>query len=220
MVADRIRLSIELREELGNWRETINAGDGGHKKAREPMAVRYSAAKLESSAQTRRVCLLAVSKLKRGEAEDMATRSMAGKILRMQNDVLGPDWGTDAAEVSQPPQLGTLAQKMVQKGLSSESRTSSSTEEDEASRGSTDAEEDNQIEDDEVEWVLPGGSKSKVHWCRTDCDPEGAPIPCCKNTPLVWGYVRGLGMREAEATGRQWSPRCRAALDKQRVSQE
>ena len=218
-VADRLRLSMEMREELGNWRENINAGDGAHKKAREPMAVRYSAAKLESSAQTRRMCLLAISKLKSGEAEDMAIRNMAGNAKLMQSEVLGADWGTDAAEVCKAHEQGLLAQKMVQKEPAPESRTSSSAEEEEASRGSTDAEEDVQIEDDEVEWALPGGSKSKIHWCRLDCDPEEAPIPYCRNIPFAWGCTRGLGMRGAEETGREWSPRCKAALDKLRVGQ-
>ena len=49
--ADRLRIPLDRRSDLGDW-------EGGRKK--EPMAVRYSDARLESAAETRRVCLEAV----------------------------------------------------------------------------------------------------------------------------------------------------------------
>ena len=56
-VADRLGLSIQRRSELGRcvsrW--------APHSEAAEPMAVRYSAARLETAASTRRLCLFATS---------------------------------------------------------------------------------------------------------------------------------------------------------------
>ena len=33
--------------------------------------------------------------------------------------------------------------------------------------------------------------------------------------PRKWGCTNGFGLRSAELTGRQWSPRCYAKLDKE-----
>ena len=121
--------------------------------------------------------LLAINNLKSGHAEVKAIRNIARKAALAQSEVLAADWGTDAAEVRQPHEEGLLAQKLLEKEHAPKSRTSSSAEEDEAARGSTDREEDIQIEDSDVEWPLSGGSTSKMPCCRLDWGPEEAPKP-------------------------------------------
>ena len=62
-LADRLSFPLERKAELGGWRDRIPDGRGGFCALKEPMAVRYSAARLETSAGTRRLCLQAMHEL-------------------------------------------------------------------------------------------------------------------------------------------------------------
>ena len=55
--ADALQFSVEKRQCLGNWVDTV-AESSGHR-TKEPMAVRYSQARLEGTAQLKRVCAAA-----------------------------------------------------------------------------------------------------------------------------------------------------------------
>ena len=59
-VADRLRLPLERRAELGDWKDEVSLGGPGPGPVREPMAVRYSDARLHSSVETRMVCVMAL----------------------------------------------------------------------------------------------------------------------------------------------------------------
>ena len=55
--ADRLRLPMETRAALGDWRDPIITDRGAAPQPREPMSVLYSAARLESSVRARLECL-------------------------------------------------------------------------------------------------------------------------------------------------------------------
>jgi hypothetical protein len=113
-IADRLRLPMCMRAELGNWQEAVDVGSADHKRVREPMAVRYSAARLESAAQTRRVCLTAMNKAKTAVDEDEATRTMADKVSSMIMEVLSDAWGTDKDHKEAAQALAVLSSSMQQ----------------------------------------------------------------------------------------------------------
>jgi hypothetical protein len=103
-----------MRAELGNWQEAVDVGAADHKRVREPMSVRYSAARLESAAQTRRVCLMAMDKAKTAVDEDDATRIMAEKVSSMIVEVLSDAWGTDKGHEEAAQALAVLSSSMQQ----------------------------------------------------------------------------------------------------------
>ena len=111
-VADRLGMPIERRAELGDWRDPILGADGRKSQVKEPMCVRYSDARLETSACTRRTCLMAIAKVagKQGAADE----DLRGDHKDLLSDVLGLDWGS-----SKPGSSGTdLASLGLEKGQS------------------------------------------------------------------------------------------------------
>jgi len=207
-VADRLRLPMEARDELGNWQESIGTAEGARRKAREPMAVRYSEAKLESAAQTRRVCLLALSKLAPEDPEDDATRRMAKGVPDMQEAVLGPEWGVTPNKKEESGEEEVDKEKVEVPDSDSDSGTS----EDSKASGTASSDGGERIEARLVEWLLPAGSKSKLHLCSDQDDEQGHTIPWCRRTAFKWGCQKGMSREAAESTGRDWSPRCRTEL--------
>ena len=61
-VAGRAEMSLEQRAQLGDWRDPVRSGKGSARQGHEPMAVRYSAARLDRSDQTRLFCLALMSR--------------------------------------------------------------------------------------------------------------------------------------------------------------
>ena len=54
-IAHGLKLPLERRNDLDNWKDGV--GMAGTKRVAEPMAVRYSAARLEACAQVKRLCI-------------------------------------------------------------------------------------------------------------------------------------------------------------------
>ena len=69
-IADRIQMPLERRAELGDWRDKLPDGRGGWQAVKEPMCVRYSAARLETSAVARRFCLQALHAAQEADIEE------------------------------------------------------------------------------------------------------------------------------------------------------
>ena len=195
-VADRLQLPPERRAEIGDWLDVLPDGTGGWKAPREPMFVRYSAARLETSASTRRVCLHAMA-----HATDDESVRQAEDPQALYKQVLGPDWG----------------RRLLEPGLSPETSSSSSSTS-ESSSSSDSASVDSEVSDcsvashSAVHWILPAGADSRLHLCRFDPGEEDDLMPICRHTPFRFGAQRGQGLVNAAQTGRQWSPRCRRRL--------
>jgi len=206
--ADCLRLDMEKRDELGDWRETPRIGGETQRRAKEPMAVRYSAAKLESAAQTRRVCLLAMSRVEPGQMEEDTLRRMARKVPAMYQEVLNAEWGTKQAR-AEPEDQANASDDSSASGKGSTDDATSGTGS--GSDSGTDA-PDLSAQAQETEWVLPQGPKTKLHLCRCDDDEHGNPIPWCRRSAFKWGSQKGIGIQSATETGREWSPRCRGEL--------
>ena len=65
-------------------------------------------------------------------------------------------------------------------------------------------------EDDEtdIHWILPAGTKTKLHVSSGLADERGQLIPRCQRAPFAWGYEEGFGLSSAHSTGRDWHARC------------
>jgi len=214
-VADRLRLSMEMRDELGNWREAIDQQGSKQRKASEPMAVRYSEAKLESAAQTRRLCLLAMSRVADTKAEDGETRRMATETNVMLQKVLGADWGIglgdsdDDSSSAKTSEGGAVSEAGSGHGQDSPATSGSS-----SLSGDETSDKGSAVSVSELEWILPKGPTSRLHLCRLEVDEQGARLPWCRGSAFKWGFQTGVGVMDAEGTGREWSPRCRAELER------
>ena len=208
-IADALRLPIECRQELGDWREHVQPDGAQRKRAVEPMSVRYSSAKHASASQTRRLCLLALSRLTSDQDEDEALRRLGASKDRMMQEVLGPEWGVGAEATTRQPPPDPAACDAIEPDLGDSPSPGSdhSTQSGPSSSG-------DQLEPEEVEWLLPRGASTKLH-LRSLCDGEdGRPVPCCRKNPFAWGCETGAGVASAESTSREWSPRCAAMLRK------
>ena len=102
-VADRLRIPVDRRHDLGDWCDTPL--DGAVPVRHAPMAVRYSDARLESSADSRRVCHLALYKARLANFEnDEDVRLMSPQVLTLYEQVLNPTWGFLARGLDVPTQ--------------------------------------------------------------------------------------------------------------------
>ena len=218
-VADRLRLDMAKKAELGDWKETPAGSKGHHRRASEPMAVRYSAAKLESAAQTRRLCLLALSKVDLSKDEDVETRRQAKDIGKMLHDTLGDKWGISLnmdARASSPQPIAEEPEDDLAASMEEGFQTSS----DSSSKSWSEpgSEQDGKVPDEQIEWMLPAGARSKLHLVQSELSGDGQQIPWCRKGCFRWGFQTGLGMNQAEGTGRSWSPRCASELGRLRGS--
>ncbi|CAK0797313.1 unnamed protein product, partial [Prorocentrum cordatum] len=208
-IADRIQLPLERRAELGDWRDRVADGQGGWKATREPMCVRYSAARLETSAMSRRVCLHALHEAHcAGATDDEQLRHQANHD-ELYRQALGIHWGEGAqravfgdAEHPQPREDLHVVEEPEQAGGSGSSSNSDDTS---AGSSSSCAE---LLDPVEVRWLLPGNKNSKLHLARDDGFDESACVPACRQSPFKWGCEVGVGLDVAGRTGRSWSPRC------------
>ena len=160
-----------------------------------PMFVRYSAARLETSASTRRVCLEALW----SAIDDESVRQAADPQV-LYKSVLGPEWGRRLAEPGLEPEASSSSSS------SSPSSTSSS---DSASVDSEDS-DCSLVSQSEVHWILPAGVESRLHLCRFASGGEDDNMPICRHTPFRSGAQRGQGLEDAARTGRQWPPAAQA----------
>ena len=216
-VADRLMLPLERKSELGDWRGPVSDGAGGWRSVREPMCVRYSAARLETSATSRRVCLQAMHEVLAGgsvDDEDVRHHQDFPRLLKLTQ---GPEWGAavppNHVEEEVEDEAGVKddgkGSEVEQWGGGESDVTSSST--DSASVASTTLSSE-RVGADEVQWLLPNGAKSRLH-LLSNYDSEDEAIPWCRRRPFKWGCECQAGLESAEATGRRWSPRCRRRLD-------
>ena len=230
-VADRLRLPRERRAELGDWKDEVSLGTKEDKPLREPMAVRYSGARLRNSAETRMVCVLAIQEAAPGGDEE-SVRGAADRVPQFLSEAqryLGGEEADDepAHKSAKPCRTRGVAQKRgggdsggaepsaAKKRNATKTKDSDAAAgESESSKSSTDASaelsedgsEDTAPED--VCWMLPAGVKSKLHRSSGLTDQHGQLIPRCRHSAFAWGCEIGHGLAAAEATGREWHSRC------------
>jgi hypothetical protein len=207
--ADRLRIPLDRRSDLGDW-------EGGRKK--EPMAVRYSDARLESAAETRRVCLEAVHRTasvpNADIGDDESVRTFAQDVTTIFADVLGEEWGTLSGITR-----AKLDNEFLLRSCSGSTSSSRSASENSSSSALSDSSRqgvEDRFESTEViehpRWILPAGKKGLLHLGSDNHDFVGSRIPCCRKKGFVFGFEEGLGLSSAEQTGREWSPKCRRQL--------
>eukprot|EP00971_Amphidinium_carterae_P243872 4842989-Amphidinium_carterae.1 len=203
-----LSMSDADQDALGNWTDRVGNTHSKH----EPMAVRYSATRLERSANTKR-CLLAALSSIASRAQSPTWDSLAqmtGNKHLMEQDVLTEAWGNLST-------LSQLTQAIPQLPLATMSASppvdadSSSTSSSRSSSASSSADAVDAVETDatEVTWLLPKGPRSLLHVLHPSGEDGQA---YCHRAPFVWGYTSGHGADEAAKTGRRWCTTCAASL--------
>ena len=217
-VADALQFSVEKRQCLGNWVDAVTDQTG--RPIKEPMSVRYSQARLENTAQVKRVCLAAVIYIHQWAEQDHGQAKwehMAGCIKSLptlEENTRRSRWGA-----SQPSGTSMRALPAAQVEVSSDDKSSSSSKGSSASTTSTSSGGDETDSDhlpplpahllEEVQWVAPKRSK-KVHVRRMMDVPLDEPsvMPLCRPRPYVAAYICGTGVSAAAKLGHGWCGAC------------
>jgi hypothetical protein len=211
-VADALNLAMPERSALGNW---VDSSDQTSSKS-EPMAVRYSAARLTSSAAVRRLCLaalyhattvqpdvtLADMEHLRGRVEDL--RSLAGGSHwfhitlqakdRMQSQLAEAPVGL--RQSAKGPEAPSDADVSLSGTESSGSESSS-----DESLAPTDLET--------LRWLCPAKGRLHIAMDQTGEEDDKQLIPLCSNGPLAWnGAETGEGIQAALAHPKPWCTKC------------
>ena len=199
----------------------------------EPMSVRYSEARLESTAQVKRLCISAVLHVHRWAAQDQGQATwehVAGcikSIETLEANTRRSKWG---AQTSTEGQHVTPFPEVHEEASSSDGFNTNTSEGPSASATSSEAnsEENGASSTDEdrkeevapfpahllagISWVAPLHSK-RVHIQRAEAVSLGEPtvIPLCRVHPYVVAYESGTGVVSAAELTRSW---CRACLQK------
>jgi len=211
-LADGLGLSPEERDRLGDW---TAAGSS------EPMRIRYSEAKLQSQARTRRLILSAVLHLGRHVHNPAHTdmRMMQQHMEKLNKRIETSHWGVRTTGISEVPPPPELEEEASYREKAPSSSSSSSSEDDSTDSSAADA---NQAEEDDshvlgqwgttdVQWVTPKHALGKLHLLRPETEDD-KPIPFCKSKPFASDPITGVGLLSlADDYGaRAWCPQCTA----------
>ena len=202
------------------------------------MAVRYSAARLESSVRTRLTCLVAMDQITQAQADACAKGTPIASALpevwdhheaQAQSGALGfPKHAEDVPGLRKKPrtdpgqgrdaslkQASNQAERPGQQDQSDQEKDDTSGEST-ASRSASstsgsaaEAEEDSDTDPvEDVYWLLPEGYQTRVHASRGERAADGRLIPLCRHTPFSWATDQGRGLAGAKATGRRMRALC------------
>ena len=217
-VADRLGLSIQRRSELGDWKQDVIEDGARVRRAAEPMAVRYSAARLETTASTRRLCLYVLDVVSQQQnEEDAATRALRHGVADAERSIDSDDWGIHGKTQISQEQPSTDRPANVASSSSSSSSASSSTSG--RSRASSSASSPSSTTSTGISWIVSKTRRTRIHLTkhpRTEQDQ-----PSCGRPPLG-ACLRGRGLRQSQETGREWCSDCFRQLsqkDQDRVTQ-
>ena len=217
-IAGALNLPIERRCDLGNWADVV--ADESATRVKEPMAVRYSQERLETTSQVKRVCLAAAIHLVRwAAAEDVVAMfsHFAGCIKSLdtfERTVQRYTWGDIVGAAGSSPLVIPLASDLEDKdkdGNESSSTARSST----TSSSSCSASSGSELEDgqaipkeiaDKIEWVAPQRGKH-IHVRRLDLPVEVAASLCIGRQYAI-GFTMGVGVITAPTQAKAWCPSC------------
>ena len=217
-VADALQFSVEKRQCLGNWVDAVTDQTG--RPSKEPMAVRYSQARLENTAQIKRVCVAAVMHvhLWARQGQGQATwEHLAGCIKSLptlEENTRRSKWGASQPSGTSMKALPAAQVEVSSDDASGSSSSSTSTSETSDSSGNdkTDSEHLGPLPShllEELQWVAPKRSK-KVHVRRAMDVPLDEPsvMPLCRARPYVAAYTCGTGVSTASKLDRGWCGEC------------
>ena len=220
-VADRAGFPQERRAQLGDWRDPIGGGLGAARQGHEPMAVRYSAARLASSVRARLACLVVMNgALKAGPQQEGSARILkepwctpeALEKTWRQHEAVARNgaWGfprcSEQQEAEQEQEGTKDADKMLDDTTSNS--TASHSADDTADSSDDEGDDEKKNREDEVPWVLPEGYRTRVHASGGVRAADGRLIPLCRQEPFSWAAEEGVGLQAATATGRKMHAAC------------
>ena len=205
-MADALQMSDTERNQLGNWRD----GTGGSASKPEPMRVRYSASRLQATAEARRVILQAFyhvcRHIDKPTFEHVAT--VARYMQSFRKSVMTSEWGSKAyqtkeATVPSPEEEQAMPDPSNERSDSSDQDSASNSDSESTSAPSVAA-----LSDEEpltAAWAAP--RRGLIH-LLTD---ETSRATVCGRTSLAWvGCELGHGAFLAKQTNRQLCSTCAA----------
>ena len=202
-VADRLGLSIQRRSELGDWKQDVIEDGARIRRAAEPMAVRYSAARLETTASTRRLCLHVLDVVSQQQhEEDAATRALRHGIADAERSIDSDDWGIHMKTHISQKQPSTDQSAKDAPASSSSSSASSATSG--GSQASSNASSPSSTASTGISWIVSRTKRTRIHLTK---HPQPSSEPACGRPPLGT-CLRGRGVRQAQDTGRDWCNDC------------
>ena len=224
-LADRLNLSMQHRAELGDWSDPVAAGEERRPLPAEPMAVRYSAARLGSSVRTREVCLAVLHLLTRNCEDDEKARDYAAKANTWRTEGMPLEWTPpgpgqqtlvkekgkpieDASDEEDQPLPDLLEDQGKAPPLHDDGDTSSSSS---SSNSAPDSDPDDEAQDEDersVIWILTPDAKASIHRASGLIAEDGRPLPVCRRKPFNWGFQTGVGLGEARRTRRPFHAAC------------
>ena len=192
-IADGLQLKPEERASLGNWQDSVG------QPVREPMHVRYSEVRLESSAQARRLCISAVAHLLRHvpNATMMQVTSVAKFLDKFRASTTSSSWGAfvqdgNKVKLDCPPPEDNKAVDRPESMSSTSSESSQDSDGENAETSTVDS----------FRWLAP---KNGLVHVQKD---ELLLMPCCKKLEFKVGCDQGVGVASAFLTGKQFCPTC------------
>eukprot|EP00971_Amphidinium_carterae_P331354 6464852-Amphidinium_carterae.1 len=190
-------MSEEEQDALGNWQDRVGAA----RCKNEPMAVRYSATRLDRSAHTKR-CLLAalscVASTQQPLTWDSVAKLVAKKAL-FEQEVLSDAWGATASACALAQVEPQLPLALTNASPSDEAASSSGSSS-RSSSASTSADVEDVVDAADpqaLDWLLPKGPRSLLHVLHPSGEDGRA---YCHKAPFVWGFTSGHGVDEAVKT--------------------
>eukprot|EP00971_Amphidinium_carterae_P119904 2374915-Amphidinium_carterae.1 len=161
IAAMSLSMSEDEQDALGDWTDRV----GSARSRTEPMAVRYSASRLEKSAGTNRCLLAALSSVASADLpptwDSIAQLTTSNPIF--EKDALSEAWGRHT-QMSQPMLIAPPL-PLASTNASAEAASPSPSSSDSTSASDSSESEDVKATDcdDDVEWLLPKGPRSLLH---------------------------------------------------------
>ena len=199
--ADRLALPLADRAILGDWSDVPLQADGSRPRIREPMAVRYSDARLQSSVIVRAIILRAIDEsLKNEYKTDEDIRNLSEQVCGFRRDILA-----QIGEPSAPPVAAEVASSTSCSPSSCDASVDSTTE----------AAGEQRVHTHDVPWITPKTAHSFIHAVADESDEHQQPVAWCRrwsNKAFAYGYTEGKGVDSAVGMNRGWCPSCAAHL--------
>jgi len=207
--AQALDISGEDRCALGNWRDNVSAQDMPRRA--EPMIVRYSSDRLESSAAIKRLLFAAVGHLCKHKplAKTAALRlviTYKGDFARYCSESTWGALGDDHVDDIPPPCATSSAQSpaVVQVvAADDESQASDSASDASVVLSAPGA----------LLWVTPSSQAGYLHLAHPSTEDPGLPSfqPRCRYVPLS-NPVVGVGLPTSKEVDKPWCPSCLAKM--------
>ena len=184
------------------------------------MAVRYSAARLEQSSDSKRLCIGLVSHLYKSmeAANKVPTWDHLAKLqdsIPVMEKNIGREWGAKSEKKAEADEFDIDPPELVEEVSDAEDTASSNSSVSSLEEEPEDAAEE--CDEDEVEtadlrsvpWLLPKkGGQMHIRRLSSEARSMEDDTPLCRDAAFVWGYLSGEGTCSAGLLHAEWCVDC------------